>query len=423
MRKLLFLWVALLGVSAAAGAQSFTPEQIQALKNLAPGNGQLLTKNELKKITQQIQQQEEKASARQAVSLVPLGNYSYKMQMFSAGGYTAKNVLAWLPSFIARLPQNRQALFERASQILAQQQVPHAPRQPAALTQQEAFARWTAFLDSAHPTELNAGKGNPFAWPEMQNARVILIGEDHTMHYPTEQLVEYMIAYNKSAPADKRITHLFVEFAYQANIAMEFIRAHMGELPEKELLKQAVQYARQQLKNKYIAASLREEVRWLRLGYRLLQENMDVVFYAYDIPSSAIEKRNAAAMAFLQAGYQQPGTKMVVIGGALHMLRENLNTPLLGDSEINAQNSLAHTPGIAPQDIVSILAVGGAMWKDDLARYSGNNAIDLYHLLLYKFQQQRQNLAFKTPAKKFGFDYYFYFDSTKKPQVTDANNW
>ena len=163
MRKLLFLWVALLGVSAAAGAQSFTPEQIQALKNLAPGNGQLLTKSELKKITQQIQQQEEKASARQAVSLVPLGNYSYKMQMFSAGGYTAKNVLAWLPSFIARLPQNRQALFERASQILAQQQVPHAPRQPAALTQQEAFDRWTAFLDSAHPTELNAGKGNPFA--------------------------------------------------------------------------------------------------------------------------------------------------------------------------------------------------------------------------------------------------------------------
>ncbi len=270
---------------------------------------------------------------------------------------------------------------------------------------------------------LNAKEGNPFSLPDLQKARVILIGEDHTMHYPAEQLVEYLIAYNKSAPQSQHITHLFVEFAYQANVAMEFIRAHMGELPEKELLKQAVQYASQQLKNKYIAASLREEVRWPRLGYRLLQENMDVVFYAYDIPSSSIEQRNAAAMAFLQAGYQQPGTKMVVIGGALHILRENLNTPLFGDSEINAQNSLAHTPGIAPQDIVSILAVGGAMWKDDLSLYSGNNTVDLYHLLLYEFQQQRQNLAFKTPAKKFGFDYYFYFDSTKKPQVTDANNW
>ena len=423
MRKLLFLWVALLGVSAAAGAQSFTPEQIQALKNLAPGNGQLLTKNELKKITQQIQQQEEKASARQAVSLVPLGNYSYKMQMFSAGGYTAKNVLAWLPSFIARLPQNRQALFERASQILAQQQVPHAPRQPAALTQQEAFAHWTAFLDSAHPTELNAGKGNPFAWPEMQNARVILIGEDHTMHYPTEQLVEYMIAYNKSAPADKRITHLFVEFAYQANVAMEFIRAHIRELPEKELLKQAVQYARKQLKGKYIPATLREEVRWLRLGYRLLQENTDVVFYAYDIPSPSIKKRNAAAMAFLQAGYEQPGTKMVFIGGALHVLRENLNTPLLGDRAINAQNSLANTPGIAPEDIVSIIAVGGTPWANDNQLYGGSQVFDLYHILLVQYKDKHQNLAFKTPAKQFGFDYYFYFDTAKKPVVTDANSW
>ena len=332
-------------------------------------------------------------------------------------------MLSWLPSFISQLPPAQQPLFQRAREILAQHTVPNAPRQPAELTQTAVFAQWTQFLKSAKPHVLNAKEGNPFSLPDLQKARVILIGEDHTMHYPAEQLVEYLIAYNKSAPQSQRITHLFVEFAYQANIAMEFIRAHMGELPEKELLKQAVQYARQQLKNKYIAASLREEVRWLRLGYRLLQENMDVVFYAYDIPSSAIEKRNAAAMAFLQAGYQQPGTKMVVIGGALHMLRENLNTPLLGDSEINAQNSLAHTPGIAPQDIVSILAVGGAMWKDDLARYSGNNAIDLYHLLLYKFQQQRQNLAFKTPAKKFGFDYYFYFDSTKKPQVTDANNW
>lgn len=297
------------------------------------------------------------------------------------------------------------------------------PRQPAELAQTEAFAQWNRFLKSAKPHVLNAKEGNPFSLPDLQKARVILIGEDHTMHYPAEQLVEYLIAYNKSAPQSQRITHLFVEFAYQTNVAMEFIRAHMGELPEKELLKQAVQYARQQLKNKYIAASLREEVRWLRLGYRLLQGNMDVVFYAYDIPSSSIEQRNAAAMAFLQAGYQQPGTKMVVIGGALHILRENLNTPLFGDSEINAQNSLAHTPGIAPQDIVSILAVGGAMWKDDLSLYSGNNTVDLYHLLLYEFQQQRQNLAFKTPAKKFGFDYYFYFDSTKKPQVTDANNW
>lgn len=415
----LFVAVFIFTICGLANAQTVSPEQLKKFKDRLPAGFLSLDKE----LLHQFAQQSKKEPASQGVPLNNTQGYSYKTQIFFGKNYTVQDVLSWLPAFISQLPPAQQPLFQRAREILAQHTVPHAPRQPAELTQTAVFAQWTQFLKSAKPHVLNAKEGNPFSLPDLQKARVILIGEDHTMHYPAEQLVEYLIAYNKSAPQSQRITHLFVEFAYQANIAMEFIRAHMGELPEKELLKQAVQYARQQLKNKYIAASLREEVRWLRLGYRLLQENMDVVFYAYDIPSSAIEKRNAAAMAFLQAGYQQPGTKMVVIGGALHMLRENLNTPLLGDSEINAQNSLAHTPGIAPQDIVSILTVGGAMWKDDLARYSGNNAIDLYHLLLYKFQQQRQNLAFKTPAKKFGFDYYFYFDSTKKPQVTDANNW
>ena len=112
---------------------------------------------------------------------------------------------------------------------------PTPPRQPAELAQTEAFAQWNRFLKSAKPHVLNAKEGNPFSLPDLQKARVILIGEDHTMHYPAEQLVEYLIAYNKSAPQSQHITHLFVEFAYQANVAMEFIRAHMGELPEKEL--------------------------------------------------------------------------------------------------------------------------------------------------------------------------------------------
>lgn len=260
--------------------------------------------------------------------------------------------------------------------------------------------------------------------PDLEQARVILIGEDHTMHYPAQQLVEYLIAYNKSAPKAQRITHVFVEFSYQTNVSMEFIRAHINDLPEKELLKQSVIYARKQLGKKYLPATLREEVRWLRLGYRLLKEQPEVVFYAYDIPNPSIQVRNNVARAFLRAGYEQPDTRMVSIGGALHVLRYNLNTPLFADASINAQNSLANTPGIAQQDIVSILAVGGKAWTDDNQLYSTSPlGVDLYHLLLQTHANTSKNLAFKTPANLFGFDYYFCFDQTQTPVVTDANNW
>ena len=205
---------------------------------------------------------------------------------------------------------------------------------------------------------------------------------------------------------------------------MEFIRAHIKELPEKELLKQAVEYAHKQMGKKYIPATLREEVRWLRLGYRLLKEQPDVVFYAYDLPNPSIDVRNAAAKAFLRAGYEQPNTKMVFIGGALHVLRYNLNTPLFSDPSINAQNSLANTSGIPPQEVVSIFAVGGMPWKEDAQLYGSSSAqVDLYHFVIEFYKNTPKNLAVKTPAKLFGFDYYFYFDVTKKPFVTDANTW
>lgn len=349
-------------------------------------------------------------------------NLSYKTQMFSAMGYSVTDVLNWLPGLITKLPPEQQPLFLRAKDLLAQKKYPHAAKTAPALSQEKTFSEWTSFLKTHKPIVLNKQNGNPFSFPDFQKARVILIGEDHTMHYPTEQLVEYLIAYNKAAPEGKRVTHVFIEFSYQGNIAMEFIREHLNDLPEQELLKQAVAYSHKNMEQA-ISASLREEVRWLRLGYRLLKEMPEVVFYAYDIPNPSIEKRNAAAMAFLQAGYEQPNTKMVFIGGALHMLRENLNTPLFSDSSINAQNSLAHTPGVAPEDIISVLAVGGLIWKEDLKLYGSGNEIDLYHILLALNLDTKQNLAFQTPAIKFGFDYYFFFNSKGKPAVTEANSW
>ncbi len=350
-------------------------------------------------------------------------NISYKTRMFSNAGYSLKDILVWLPHLITQMPEQQRPLFKRASQLL-QQKEPPAEKIPAVLSQNNVFQAMYKHLQQHKPLVLNKNAANPFLLPDLQKARVILIGEDHTMHYPAEQLVEYLIAYNQSAPENERITHLFVEFSYQANIAMEFIRAHIKELPEKELLKQAVEYAHKQMGKKYIPATLREEVRWLRLGYRLLKEQPDVVFYAYDLPNPSIDVRNAAAKAFLRAGYEQPNTKMVFIGGALHVLRYNLNTPLFSDPSINAQNSLANTSGIPPQEVVSIFAVGGMPWKEDAQLYGSSSAqVDLYHFAIEFYKNTPKNLAVKTPAKLFGFDYYFYFDVTKKPFVTDANTW
>ena len=229
-------------------------------------------------------------------------NISYKTRMFSNAGYSLKDILVWLPHLITQMPEQQRPLFKRASQLL-QQKEPPAEKIPAVLSQNNVFQAMYKHLQQHKPLVVNKNAANPFLLPDLQKARVILIGEDHTMHYPAEQLVEYLIAYNQSAPENERITHLFVEFSYQANIAMEFIRAHIKEVPEKELLKQAVEYAHKQMGKKYIPATLREEVRWLRLGYRLLKEQPDVVFYAYDLPNPSIDVRNAAAKAFLRAGY------------------------------------------------------------------------------------------------------------------------
>ncbi len=352
---------------------------------------------------------------------MPGENIPYKMRVFSDSSYRVNDVIAQLPSFISQLPAEKRPLFEEASSLLKTlNSKPQKWERPHFLTFEETAHAWKNYLSTAQVAQLAPGDKNPFLLPELSRARVILLGEDHTMHYPTEQMVEYLIDYNKNAPEGEKITHLFVEFSYQSNIAMAFIKQNIDKFPEEELLTRAIVFARKNF-SKSIRATLREEARWLRLGYRLLQEQVDVVFYAYDIPSSSIVKRNDAAKAFLLAGYAQPNTKMVFITGALHSLRHNIATPLFAHPDINAPDSLANTPGVAPEDIVSILTVGGQPWEEDSPLYGGTTkgSKELYEVLIDTYKDTHKNLAFKTPANLFGFDYYFYFDASKKAAITD----
>lgn len=133
-------------------------------------------------------------------------NISYKTRMFSNAGYSLKDILVWLPHLITQMPEQQRPLFKRASQLL-QQKEPPAEKIPAVLSQNNVFQAMYKHLQQHKPLVLNKNAANPFLLPDLQKARVILIGEDHTMHYPAEELVEYLIAYNQSAPENERITH------------------------------------------------------------------------------------------------------------------------------------------------------------------------------------------------------------------------
>ena len=104
------------------------------------------------------------------------------------------------------------------------------------------------------------------------------------------------------------------------------------------------------------------------------------------------------------------------------MLRVNIPTPIFG--LVEAQDSLANIASIPEDQIVSVIAVGGKQWKEDARLYGGEEEEwDLYNFLLYAYRQKTGNWAFKTDPSKFGFDYYFVYDPSGVPVVTDANQW
>lgn len=350
---------------------------------------------------------------------------SYKALMFNADGrspgYNLETLKQWLDDYITQLPEQEQPIFEQARANLGLS-IKSRERRASELSSDKTMKEWFGVIRRYRPQSLL--ETNPFMLPQLQEARIILIGEDHTYHYPAEQLTEQLIAYNKAAAQDQKITHLFVEFSYQANVAMQYIQTHWQDkdMDEHTLLKNAVTYSKEILGEHYIPATLREEVRWLRLGYRLLQENSGVHFYAYDKPSRSIKARNDIARTFMQAVYQQPNTKAVFIGGALHMLRVNIPTPIFG--LVGAQDSLANIATIPEDQIVSIIAVGGKQWKEDTQLYGGEaGRLELYDVLLFFYREKKGNWAFKTDPSKFGFDYYFVYDQSGVPMVTDANQW
>ncbi len=346
---------------------------------------------------------------------------SYKTRIFNDNGYGIPQLQTWLTDYIANLPQEQRPIFEQARFNLAAPFEPRTRAPISSLTTQQTYLAWERLLQRNKAVSLQ--EKNPFTLPELRSARLILLGEDHTHHYPAEQMVEQIISYNKTAPQGEKITHLFVEFSYQGNFAMDYLRAHRNDgLDEPTLFKQAITYSKEKMGSHYIPATLREQVRWLRLGYRLLQENTEVQFYAYDRPSSSVLARNQTAWAFMDAVYKQPHTKAVFIGGALHMLRGNIPTALF--RMISAAESLPNIPTVPDKDIVTIFIAGGQQWTDDLPLYGGQQEEkELYDILLEYYQDKPGTWALKTNPATFGFDYYFIFDQHGVPTVTDANRW
>ncbi|MBO7191752.1 MAG: hypothetical protein J6V32_06690 [Elusimicrobiaceae bacterium] len=253
---------------------------------------------------------------------------------------------------------------------------------------------------------------NPFTLPGVEEARIVLLGEVHTLQYPAEKMVAYLLKYNRTAPENKKIKFLFLEYAFQLNYAMEYVYLHLNEMAEPELLRQAIAYSKEKMGEDYVEdPEPRNSMHWLHLGYLLAKSGSGVKVYAYDWPAK-LEQRNRLARACMQSFYDNETGKAVFIGGAVHMLRSNI--PAEPFNAVNSDESLANTASIPSKEIISIFMLGGQEWKN--SSY-GNDNPRYIQTILDKYQGVPGNWALKTDPNSLGFDYFFMFDQQKEPEV------
>lgn len=257
---------------------------------------------------------------------------------------------------------------------------------------------------------------NPFTLPGLKDADFIFLGEEHTRDLPAQRMIDALIAYNKSVKKERRFTQVFVEVAYQINVAMDFIRDNDGKLPKDALFAQALQYAREQMGERYIESTPHQMTRWLELGYRLMHEAPEVTFYAYDVPG-LLAQRNRTAFDYARAAADMPHSRVVFIAGAGHCLRYNVNSIEFAGFE--ARKSIpSMLSSIVPADkIVSVFMTGGE--ETDVEQYSNKlPEFKLRNAYTHIFANNlgpmtKEAIAVKTAPQKYGFDYYFHFPDAK----------
>lgn len=267
---------------------------------------------------------------------------------------------------------------------------------------------------NAERIHIGPGGVNPFALPQLQQAAFIFLGEEHTRDVPARSMIDALIAYNKTAPENQKITHVFVEFAYQLNEAMDFIRAHKGSMPKEALFEQARAYAEKQMGKLYIPAGKHQMERWMELGYRLLEEAPEVTFFAYDVPG-LFTQRNRTAFDYAMAIAEQPHARAVFITGAGHSLRSNVNADI-GFAGLDAAYSIPNmlSSRVPAERIVSIFMTGGPETDQELygdpETYEAARKKSFSSVFLDNAgADAKKSFVIKTDPEKYGFDYYFHF--------------
>lgn len=400
-----------------------------------------------KRATDQVQGYEIKASAHAAkpdtqsniglmvdMTSVAIPVLNYKGQMFHTLGTknamhsfidTKYDIIKRLKEKIATMDDEQSGFWKQAVQNLEESGWLGEARIPANCGQRMAPLSSTAEnkeifikdnLSRKSYPDISPEGTNPFTLPGLKDADFIFLGEMHTRDVPAQRMIDALIAYNKSVKEERRFTHVFVEVAYQINVAMDFIRDNDGKLPKDALFAQALQYAREQMGERYIESTPHQMTRWLELGYRLMHDAPEVTFYAYDVPG-LLAQRNRTAFDYARAAANMPRSRVVFIAGAGHCLRHNVNTIEFAGFE--ARKSIpSMLSSIVPADkIASVFMTGGKETDTDLygRRMPAHEQDEAYAFIFANNlgPMSKEAIAVKTDPQKYGFDYYFHFPDAK----------
>jgi len=267
---------------------------------------------------------------------------------------------------------------------------------------------------------------NPFTLPELRQAKVILLGENHMRAYPAQAMAENLAAFNKSAAQNEKITHLFLEFHVKSNVFADFIKQNINKTPEKEFLADLKNFVD---KTDIKGATLREKMRWAYIMYTVIKNDPSVQVFAYDAPGN-VAQRNEIAASYIEAASKVPGSKIVFMTGAGHIIKSDVeNSESL--SRYDAGYSIAAlAKNYYPENqIVSAYMIGGVEWTEDAALYGAAKtgltyAVDFSDYIMKNARNRtNSNFILKTDPQRDGFDFFFHFNQSAEPAVTDAAIW
>ncbi|ACC98545.1 hypothetical protein Emin_0992 [Elusimicrobium minutum Pei191] len=256
---------------------------------------------------------------------------------------------------------------------------------------------------------------NPF---EVLKSRIILLGENHVYRSPSVSMVKNIIAYNKTAKEEDKITHLLLEFDESVNFGYDFLKQNINIIQdEKELLNAAVVYAKEHYPN---IATHEQLKHWIYLTYLILKESPEIYCYAYD-SNGSVSTRNRIAVSFISSLASAQENKIVVIAGMGHIIKSNVDNSL-ALAYYNVKYSI---PSILKQyipekEILSVTIVGGKPWREGEILF-GASAKDEFldysdYIRFEATKASSKKFALKLDPNTDGFDYLLYFDETSSYQ-------